>query len=304
MTSGNITQQFGSSKGYLDAERGVYNDMEVDETYSSEGTILGNEIHSHDAVNMDSNNSLLKYYQPRCLVNDLAHRPLTLEHDISARESGGLEGLASEIEKVCAKIENPHANFIEGVHHGNLAHTKGEPITIASDQLEHQSINEGRNQKASSSNSLHKLGKAEYSFKNSSSKVEGDYIEDISESLVCEWHNGSKRKDKVDLLSGFSDIMFWKDDFSCSVCGFELPASFIEERQEHSDYHLAQMLQQEESPSVTSEQLNMQHKKRSRWPGGLPSHGRTHVSKKPGTSQKKAKHIPIDSFFTKGIHHS
>jgi len=53
-----------------------------------------------------------------------------LEHDIFARETGGLECLTSEIEKVSAKIENPHAdfgskeNFIEGVHQGNLAHTK------------------------------------------------------------------------------------------------------------------------------------------------------------------------------------
>lgn len=311
LTSGNITQLVGSSKSYSDAERDVYNDTEVDGIYSSEGIILGNEIHHDDAVNIDSSNSLLNYYQPKCLVNDLAHRPLTLEHNIITRETGGLECLASEIEEVSAKIENPHANFgskqnfIEGVHQGNLAHTKGEPITIASDQFKHQSINEGRNQKASSSNSLHKLGTAEWSFKDSRSKVEGDYIEDINESLVCEWHSGSsKRQDKVDLLSGFSDMMFWKDDFSCSLCGFELPASFIEERQEHSDYHLAQMLQEEESPSITLEQLNMQHNKRPRWPGGQPSHGRTHVGKKPGTSQKQRKHVPIDSFFTKGIHHS
>lgn len=309
LSSGNITQRGGSSKSYLNADRDVYNDMEMDGTYSSEGTILGNEIDRHDAVNIDSSNSLLKYYRPQYPVNDLA-RPSTLEHDISARETGGLECLASEIEKVSAKIENPHAdfgskeNFIEGVHQGNLAHTKGESLTIASDQFEHPSLTEGRNQKASS-NSLHKLGTAEWTFKNSRSKVERNCIEDINESLGNEWHSGShERQDKVDLLSRFSDMMFWKDDSSCSLCGFELPASFIVERQEHSDYHLAQMLQEEDSPSITSAQLNMQHNKRPRCrPGGQPSHGTPYVGKKPGSPQKKRKHVPIDSFFTKGIQH-
>lgn len=39
----------------------------------------------------------------------------------------------------------------------------------------------------------------------------------------------------------------WVEDYKCSLCGVELPPSFIEERQEHSDFHLAEKLQQEES---------------------------------------------------------
>lgn len=40
-------------------------------------------------------------------------------------------------------------------------------------------------------------------------------------------------------------VVFWINDYMCSLCGCELPPSFVEERQEHSDYHLAEMLQKE-----------------------------------------------------------
>lgn len=39
----------------------------------------------------------------------------------------------------------------------------------------------------------------------------------------------------------------WIDDYVCSICGFELPPGFEEERQEHSDFHLAESLQHEET---------------------------------------------------------
>ena len=39
----------------------------------------------------------------------------------------------------------------------------------------------------------------------------------------------------------------WIDGYICSICGFELPPGFEEERQEHSDFHLAESLQQEET---------------------------------------------------------
>lgn len=39
----------------------------------------------------------------------------------------------------------------------------------------------------------------------------------------------------------------WIDGYICSICGFELPPGFEEERQEHSDFHLAESLQQEEA---------------------------------------------------------
>lgn len=41
--------------------------------------------------------------------------------------------------------------------------------------------------------------------------------------------------------------VFWLNDYKCSLCGIELPQSFIEERQEHFDFHLAEKLQREES---------------------------------------------------------
>lgn len=44
----------------------------------------------------------------------------------------------------------------------------------------------------------------------------------------------------------------WIDDYKCSICGLELPPSFVEERQEHSDFHLAERLQREESGTSSS----------------------------------------------------
>lgn len=41
--------------------------------------------------------------------------------------------------------------------------------------------------------------------------------------------------------------LIWVDDYKCSLCGAELPSSFVEERQEHFDFHLAERLQREES---------------------------------------------------------
>jgi len=41
--------------------------------------------------------------------------------------------------------------------------------------------------------------------------------------------------------------MLWLDDYKCSLCGAELPPSFVEERLEHSDFHFAELLQKEES---------------------------------------------------------
>ncbi|KAL2349542.1 hypothetical protein Fmac_003542 [Flemingia macrophylla] len=41
--------------------------------------------------------------------------------------------------------------------------------------------------------------------------------------------------------------MLWLNDYKCSLCGIELPPNFVEERLEHSDFHLAEKLQNEES---------------------------------------------------------
>lgn len=47
--------------------------------------------------------------------------------------------------------------------------------------------------------------------------------------------------------SNQNEELLWVDDYKCSQCGIELPPSFVEERQEHTDFHLAERLQKEES---------------------------------------------------------
>lgn len=41
--------------------------------------------------------------------------------------------------------------------------------------------------------------------------------------------------------------IWWIDDYKCTICGAEVPASFVDERQEHIDFHIAEKLQEEES---------------------------------------------------------
>ncbi|THF94321.1 hypothetical protein TEA_004373 [Camellia sinensis var. sinensis] len=49
--------------------------------------------------------------------------------------------------------------------------------------------------------------------------------------------------------SNQNEQSLWVDDYKCLLCGIEMPSSFVEERQEHSDFHLAERLQKEESDS-------------------------------------------------------
>ncbi|PPD71496.1 hypothetical protein GOBAR_DD31601 [Gossypium barbadense] len=83
------------------------------------------------------------------------------------------------------------------------------------------------------------------------------------------------------------EMLFWVDGYKCSLCGAELPSSFVEERQEHSDFHLAERLQKEESGTGSSSLIP-----------------RLIVPKDYSGSQNRRKkhksaHLPIDSFFTK-----
>lgn len=57
-----------------------------------------------------------------------------------------------------------------------------------------------------------------------------------------------------------SSSLMWLDDYKCLVCGIELPPSFVEERQEHSDFHLAQKLQQQEESEQTYKNLSFKHR--------------------------------------------
>lgn len=43
------------------------------------------------------------------------------------------------------------------------------------------------------------------------------------------------------------ELLLWMEDYKCSICGIEMPPDFVEERQEHFDFHLAEKLQKEES---------------------------------------------------------
>uniref|UniRef100_A0A453HF09 DNA-directed DNA polymerase n=1 Tax=Aegilops tauschii subsp. strangulata TaxID=200361 RepID=A0A453HF09_AEGTS len=85
---------------------------------------------------------------------------------------------------------------------------------------------------------------------------------------------------------------FWVDGYICSLCGFELPPCFEEERQEHSDFHLAEMLQQEEAVDSTARLSKERLAER-------PCSTSTPTPKKKLKSSKEGKHIPIDSFFLK-----
>ncbi|XP_028767725.1 DNA polymerase kappa-like isoform X2 [Neltuma alba] len=69
--------------------------------------------------------------------------------------------------------------------------------------------------------------------------------------------SGSSSLDNVTCMPNLSEdeqlnscqdeTLLWFNDYRCSICGIELPPSFVEERQEHSDFHLAEKLQKEES---------------------------------------------------------
>lgn len=103
------------------------------------------------------------------------------------------------------------------------------------------------------------------SFSNKISEVEKIHKNEVSQllegnSLVLQQQEGSCDRveqadeditpdNEVGTSSNQKDQFIWVDDYKCSLCGTELPPSFIEERQEHSDFHLAERLQKEESGS-------------------------------------------------------
>ncbi|KAG6421919.1 hypothetical protein SASPL_118479 [Salvia splendens] len=127
----------------------------------------------------------------------------------------------------------------------------------------------------------------------------GRLVERDSSSGLCEETSFDQQKRKCsDGEAGSSlnlrDTIYWLNDYQCSVCGTELPPSFIEERQEHFDFHLAERLQDEESsnrnrlvkpPNLRfAEKGDMSNRKKKKQKRSSPSPG---------------KHIPIDAFFAK-----
>ncbi|KAH0872366.1 hypothetical protein HID58_069728 [Brassica napus] len=92
--------------------------------------------------------------------------------------------------------------------------------------------------------------------------------------------------------------LLWVNGYKCNLCGIELPPSFVEERQEHSDFHLAQRLQNEESGPSSS--TTPPSKRRI-----LGKEKANSKPKKQKPNQKDgSKHIPIHTFFTKSNQNS
>uniref|UniRef100_A0ACD5X245 Uncharacterized protein n=1 Tax=Avena sativa TaxID=4498 RepID=A0ACD5X245_AVESA len=114
------------------------------------------------------------------------------------------------------------------------------------------------------------------------SNMKATETEKFDESASC----------KASASSSKPDEHFWIDGYICSLCGFELPQCFEEERQEHSDFHLAEMLQKEDAVDSTA------HLPKERL-AERPCSTTPTPSKKKLKPSKEGKHIPIDSFFLK-----
>ncbi|XP_019251929.1 PREDICTED: DNA polymerase kappa isoform X2 [Nicotiana attenuata] len=109
------------------------------------------------------------------------------------------------------------------------------------------------------------------------------------------WQNGFSCVDEeAGSISDQKQFFVWVDDYKCSICGIELPPSFTEERQEHSDFHLAERLQGEESGHNLRSFVPQQ---RAAQKGHTGSSGR--LKKKQKSSPTTSKYVPIDAFFVK-----
>ncbi|CAN1821436.1 DNA polymerase kappa [Linum perenne] len=89
------------------------------------------------------------------------------------------------------------------------------------------------------------------------------------------------------------DYLYWVDGYKCSLCGIEMPPTFEDERQEHSDFHLAERLQREES-SINSTNCAPLRRLPPMDDAAFQS-----ARKRQRKSRKQGNHIPIDTFFAK-----
>ncbi|CAK8539104.1 unnamed protein product [Lathyrus sativus] len=105
-------------------------------------------------------------------------------------------------------------------------------------------------------------------------------------------NDGSNLLEEDRLNSCQETAMLWLNDYKCSLCGTELPPSFVEERLEHSDFHLAEKLQKEES-SIRQTSIPIQSRDQKH------RINRQSISKKQKLSQKEGRYTPIDYFFVK-----
>lgn len=97
----------------------------------------------------------------------------------------------------------------------------------------------------------------------------------------------------VSTSSNPRELFYWVNDYKCSICGIEMPLDFAEERQEHSDFHLAEKLQKEESGTNLGSSNPGQRVVRK---DQIASQSQC---KKRKSSPKEGKHKPIDQFFVK-----
>ncbi|KAL7002905.1 DNA-directed DNA polymerase [Sarracenia purpurea var. burkii] len=108
----------------------------------------------------------------------------------------------------------------------------------------------------------------------------------------------SLSEDEAVSSSNQKEQYLWLDDYKCSICGVELPSCFVEERQEHSDFHFAERLQEEES---NSNPRNLPLEQRFIQKDRITSQSRR---KKHKSSPTDGKHLPIDTFFVKSNRNS
>ncbi|KAI3431033.1 DNA polymerase kappa [Psidium guajava] len=106
----------------------------------------------------------------------------------------------------------------------------------------------------------------------------------------------NQKDNNGDLLQGEissrqEEQLLWMNDYECSLCGIELPSSFVEERQEHADFHLAERLQKEES-GMDSRTLITRKRSARKQTGSGNKH-------KKHKSLPSDGHLPIDVFFGK-----
>ncbi|KAF5759118.1 putative DNA-directed DNA polymerase [Helianthus annuus] len=94
------------------------------------------------------------------------------------------------------------------------------------------------------------------------------------------------------------EALIWLEDYKCSLCGVELPPSFLEERQEHADFHLAEKMQMEEESAHAYRNLPLKNRMRQKEAVVGQSKGRKKLKQSPSNG----KHIPIDAFFSKASH--
>lgn len=116
----------------------------------------------------------------------------------------------------------------------------------------------------------------------------------VDESSIDQRSHRDLLPDSAGSSSKHKEFSLWVDDYKCSLCGAEIPHNFVEERQDHSDFHLAERLQEEESNNYNG-MLTLKHRFVEKQHVASQGKGK----KKQKLSPSLGKHLPIDVFFSK-----